>query len=391
VSAEDQLAEFRRLQQLAKFRQLTAQKAEPAAEETVVEEAITAPEEQQGLLSSALETVANTGRTALSGAVPFYSQGIAGARSLLDPSTYGEGRDIGERYDLALEQEKGGKSDFRAEHPLTSIAVETAGGFASPLNKLGPVTQTGTGFVNALKGTADNVLRNASEAALYGYGENGIEGALDAAQTGAAFTAGLDSLGRVASKGLERFRSSNLLEDSTGRFKGLNLSNPDSLRGKIWRNVVGKTTGGNKVMQAQEAPYILEAEERLSRERARAAQESENIGAFGESVADDIQYGQDKRVGQASADEAGRLAAIDSQEAADVAAIQGSAAANNAEIEAARSSLRQQQAVDSLPVNASPELREMAENVTDPRAFRSQLAKESVAVCGETMIITPSD
>ena len=129
---------------------------------------------------SVLQKTAGLIRSAGQGAVPFYDELTAGVRAVADPSTYGGDRSLADRYQYAKGQENQGLEQYRAENPNAAFVAQTGGAFASPLNKLGPVTQGGGGLVNALRGVRQNLVRNTAEGALYGLGEGEGEDALSA-------------------------------------------------------------------------------------------------------------------------------------------------------------------------------------------------------------------
>jgi hypothetical protein len=196
------------------------------------------------------------------GYVPFYDEIKAGVQAVADPSVYGEGRDLGERYDYARRLEKARLDTYRKENPGKAFVAEMGASLASPLNKLGPVTPGGGGLVNALKGFGQNMVRNSAEGSLYGLGEgegdNRYENALDAGVASAGITSVLDPLGRGVGKVLDTFKMPESLRGPDGEFMPLPLANPGSIRAGLIRQLA-KLPGAGEELAKQAAPYMQRA------------------------------------------------------------------------------------------------------------------------------------
>jgi hypothetical protein len=220
------------------------------------------------------KTLANI-RTAGQGFVPGFDEGIAAIRATVDPSTYGDDRSWGERYDYAHDLEQQALAQAREEDPLGSLGREMAAGFMSPLNKLGPVTQGGGTAGQALANFGQNVFRNTVEGAAYGYGEGDtaeqrMENAITGGQTGALFTGVADAFGRATGKFLDAAKiPQELVDPVTGEFTPLNLTGD---RGRAWlyRKFFGALPGGNQNIVAQQQPMLEEAAESVSNVKQRA-------------------------------------------------------------------------------------------------------------------------
>lgn len=275
---------------------------------------------ERGLIERAADYGGGLVSSINQGLVPFSDEMISGVRAAVDPSLYDGERDYGDRYNLAHKQAATSLGQFREDHPYTSIAAETAGGFYSPLNKLVPVTKAApvganllTKAVSAGKGLAQNVARNATEAGIYGFsegeGENRLNKALEYAKTGAIFTAGLDTLGRTGGAALDWWKLPENLRKRTYDVPPVNfpdgtslpqkprivddkgpimMSNPRSVRAGLYKSVLAKLPGASERIDELNAPYVLKDREAYLTAKARLDDESVRLDDFQRHAKKDI-------------------------------------------------------------------------------------------------------
>lgn len=262
------------------------------------------PAEEQSFMDRAVENTSGAIRAATQGLIPFGDEVMAGIRTATDFSD--TGYDTWEdRYNAMLAQERGGYQKFKQENPKTAMGLETTASFVSPINKLGPVTQGGAGVVNALKGLGQNVTRNATEAALYGYGsgegDSRLENARDAASLAAFLTGGLDTGGRLTGGVLDAAKLKNPLKTSkfseTGQMEDvpLEVANPKSVRAGLVRQMLGRVPGANERLAEASAPFVQRVQGDLDAGVARMDQQSENLDALQRSMQNDLRYQQNIR------------------------------------------------------------------------------------------------
>ena len=251
-------------------------------------------EKQNGWVDAAAEeeldllgTVAGGIRSFGQGSVPFYDELTGGLRSVVDPSTYGEGRDLGERYDLAVAQERGQLKRFEKENPGSAMMIETAAGFnpLNPINKAGPVTQMGGGLVKTIENLGQNIARNATEASIFGLGEGEGEQRWDnmvnSAATAATVTGALQGLGLTAKKVMDMGQLTNPLRDpTTGEFTPTHISNPDSVRGWVNRRVLNWLPGANQNLAKQQQPSLDRVDANVMNVDDTYARQEDNLKSF---------------------------------------------------------------------------------------------------------------
>jgi len=206
-------------------------------------------------------------QTFTKGASSGFSDEIVGAgRAAVDyllPGGSEGGQSFGDRYRMYRDDERQSQQQFADENKGVAVAAEVAGAFGSPLNKAKLLTKGATGLSKATQ----LIARGGAEGALYGAGEAkevediGKAAAVSGA-TGAAGQAVISGVGGAAGRALSNERVKEALWETlpSGKkvFKPLNLANPESPLGKIYRDVVAVAYGGEDISR-QESAYLQKA------------------------------------------------------------------------------------------------------------------------------------
>lgn len=205
-----------------------------------------------------------------------------------------------DRYKMHRDDARASDEEFARENPGSALGLTIAGGIASPVNRIAP------GFGTSRMGAMG---RGALEGAVAGYGEstegNALKNTLMGGGVGGAFGLGVNSLGRVLgrTKGIDDL---DQVVDGEKRFLPLHLAaDSDSLPGRIYRNTLGRSSGGTKLAR-QEQPWLDDAAADVKREsdalNARKLQLDEDSRVA--NMADDEVFNAEKRALDADARQA---------------------------------------------------------------------------------------
>lgn len=353
-----------------------------------------------GLLDKAVQYAGGLAGQANQGLIPFSDEIISGARAVFDPSLYGNDSTIGERYSESHDQLNQGIAQFRQDNPNTAIGTEMTAGFLSPINKLGPVTQAApaaasmlTKALTAGKNLGQNVLRNATEAGIYGFGEgtsdasgetafgldstNRVENSLRAAEISGLFTGALDASGRTGGAVLDWWKLPNSIRPNGGgpMFKDgyqvdanynavddlplntpianetgpIMMSNPRSVRASIYKAGLSKLPGASQKLDELNAPYVLQDRAAYARAQSGVDDEAAALDAYQRSSGNDstIQGRQERRAVEEVQREglaAARAAELQAIQAENLAKVNAAKEADNAVVNAADAVQRKAQA-----------------------------------------------
>tara|TARA_R110000787_G_scaffold62155_1_gene140746 strand:- start:1047 stop:3455 length:2409 start_codon:yes stop_codon:yes gene_type:complete len=355
---------------------------------------------ESGALDKVVKYAGGLAASANQGLIPFSDEMISGVRAVADPSLYGDDSTIGERYDTAHRQAGNSLAQFRNDNPNTAIATEMTGGFASPINKLGPVTKAApvaasmlTKALTAGKNLGQNVLRNVTEAGIYGFGEgtsdssgdtafgldstNRIENSLRAAEISALLTGALDTGGRTVGAALDWWKLPNSVRPDGGgpmfkdgyevdaNYKGVDdlppntpttsetgpimMSNPRSVRASVYKAGLGKLPGASQKLDELNAPYVLRDRAAYARAQDAVDDEAAALAAHQRSAATDVKLqGRQERRGvelnQREGLAAARAAERQAIQAENLAKVNAAEEADRAVADAAEAAQRKVQA-----------------------------------------------
>ena len=178
---------------------------------------------------------------------------------LPDPGAqYLEGDDMvpnpGDDLAMYIDDERANMERFDKEYGGVGTALDVAGSFANPLNYVGG----GLTKAASVLGTAGKMAaRGAAEGAGEGYLRGEGEGRGESALTGGVFGGVLSGLVGGAGKGLtNKWIDEDLVDAATGVQTPIHMAAPESVLGKVYRNVVGNTFGGRGSLRKQEAEYL---------------------------------------------------------------------------------------------------------------------------------------
>ena len=255
---------------------------------------------------SALNKAAALAQQLGQGTLPYYDELVSGAYGAGQALTGGS---FGEGYDSMNESMRNQRQQYKNDSPNISMMAETTAAFnpLNPINKIGPVSKMGQGWIQGGKDLASNVARNVAEAGIFGMGqgEGGerIENAKNAMIMSGGFTGALDSAGRTVGKIMGDFRLPNRMERTVpdseylpprvgvpeantplAKAKAklgigqeprilpekletesvpLQLSNPKSTRAGLVRTVLARIPGASEKLDAKQMPFVQEVADTL--------------------------------------------------------------------------------------------------------------------------------
>ena len=248
-----------------------------------------APEEEEtSLLSKARGAVQSLNKGVFVG----YGDEIVGGikAAMMPESTYdfGEGvsnetQSFADRYAMYRDDERRVTKDFEKEHPKTAFGLNLTGGLVSPANKIAP----GFGSGSRVKDVGLALARAAVEGGVAGFGEGEgeLSDQLDSAGTGAKWGLGLGIGFRGLGVGIDstafkqRIKEPLMkrMKDGTERFQPIHMVDRDGRLGRLYRNLIGRSTGGGKTLGDQEAWMVDEAVDNLKAVRQSLEQEGMDI------------------------------------------------------------------------------------------------------------------
>jgi hypothetical protein len=243
------------------------------------------PVEAQGVGDYARGLVQSVNKGSM---LDFGDEIVGAGRALIDPLLPNFRYDFGEgssntlqrpddSYAMYRDDERDVIRQFEEENPGTALAANVVGGVISPVNRIAPgVGRTG----NAGQRAMSAALRGTVEGGVVGLGagEGDLGSQLDSMKTGAMFGGGAAGGLSLVGGGLGRLASNKRIQedlikparDAAGRivhnadgsvktiFQPINLADPESSLGKVYRDIVGVAYGGGKIGK-QESAYLRNA------------------------------------------------------------------------------------------------------------------------------------
>ena len=261
MESEELVEEFERQKRLALFNKVKAERLDTRSKDDQFDDKSTI-DKVRGVIGSAQE-----------GQLLGFGDEIAGAgRTALDylaPSSWGEGtQSLTDKYKMYRDDERQNTKEFADANPKTSLALNLAGGLATPIK--GPKgLPKSTGTAAKQKDIAQQAIaRGVSEGAVAGVGvseadnlEDMAYDALEGGAWGGGTTIGLRGLGKAASV-VAKKRVAEDLVDAAGRRKPLTMV--DEPIAEAYRSVA-RVPGARGRIVDLEQPFIEDAQSAIYR------------------------------------------------------------------------------------------------------------------------------
>ena len=292
----------------------------------------------------------------------------AGIDRLFYDEDHGLGDDVssgrqsmGDAYRMYRNDERAVQEQFAEEHGGLALALEMAGGFTSPVNRIAPGFGMGGKGADAL---AKTIGRGSIEGAVVGAGEAEELEDVGRSMGAGAFLGGGASgvLGGVVggiSGQIGKRRIAEDLMQPDGTFKPIHLADEEGgVLGDVYRQTLGRVWGAKNALKEQEAPFVREVAEEFEDVTRRLDDEAIRVE---DDYIRDMEQIQDTTAARGEAVGADTANRIDNMTAQ---------AGEAAEREAAK--FRRTAAVEAVPTHGRDAFEDI--DIDDPRAVREKLS-----------------